>query len=100
MKKWGLGRSKRLASRQFAMLSSALLVLKGGGLMAYSTCALSPFENDGVIEKLMKKKGDQVQIIKKDFPYGERTEYGTIFLPDKGPFGPFYLALIKKEMPD
>ena len=53
---WGLSRVKQLAQRQYSMLASALLVLRVGGRMVYSTCALAPQENDKIIEKLLKKK--------------------------------------------
>lgn len=94
---WSLKRTQGLAQKQYAMLASAMIALKEGGFVLYSTCALSPFENDGVIEKLLKKQKDKVKIINITNEEGESTEYGTIFLPDKTSLGPLYFCLIKKR---
>ncbi|MBM4414309.1 MAG: hypothetical protein FJ040_12805, partial [Chloroflexi bacterium] len=51
---WAPGRSKSLAIQQFAMLASALEIVKVGGRIVYSTCALSHLENDEIIRKLHK----------------------------------------------
>jgi len=53
---WTLSRSKKLAQRQYALLTAGLLALRPGGHLVYSTCSISPLENDGVIETLLKKK--------------------------------------------
>lgn len=104
LKKWTAKRSKRLAARQYGLLCSGLLALKKGGHMLYSTCSLSPFENDEVIAKLLKKKGeyltlDNDQVWQRWGPLEgmERTPYGFRFLPDTSPgMGPLYFSLLKK----
>lgn len=40
------------AKRQRALLTTALHLCKLGGRVVYSTCALSPAENDGVVERV------------------------------------------------
>lgn len=52
---WSIKRTKGLAQKQYALLSSAWLALKPGGRLMYSTCALSPLENDGLIERFLTK---------------------------------------------
>ena len=52
---WTPARIKILAQRQWALLSAAFLLLKPGGFLVYATCALADAENDGVVEKLLKK---------------------------------------------
>lgn len=102
--KWSRKRSKRLAARQYGLLCSALLALKSGGSLVYSTCSLSPFENDGVIERLLKKKGDNIRLENdfiahqwKDLKMMEKTTYGLMFLPDKAQnMGPLYFSKIRK----
>lgn len=94
---WSAAKSKSLAHRQYSLLSAALLALKEGGIIVYSTCSLSPYENDDVIAKLLKKKGDQVELLPvDDFGFGEKTQFGVQFLPDKCGFGPLFFVKIKK----
>lgn len=52
---WSPSRIKSLASEQWALLSSAWRLLSPASYMVYSTCALADDENDGVIERLIKK---------------------------------------------
>ena len=56
LEEWTPKRPKNFAIRQYALLASAFMALKPGGRLVYSTCAISPFENDGVIDKLFKKR--------------------------------------------
>lgn len=95
LKKWGTARTKHLAVQAYSMLVSALDVVKNGGTIVYSTCALSPVENDGVIEKLEKKRPDRFKLVKPDIPFGETTKYGWQILPDTAEGkGPMYIAKI------
>ena len=59
---WTPARVKMLAQRQWALLSAAFLLLKPGGFLVYATCALADAENDGVIEKLLKKYGKEAAV--------------------------------------
>lgn len=97
-KEWSPRRTEHLATRQYSLLSAALLAVKPGGRIVYSTCSISPNENDGVIRKLLKKKKDTVKLI-NSLPIlgGEKTEFGNIFLPDRCGFGPLYFAVIEKR---
>lgn len=99
LSQWTRNRPRALSMRQWALLSSAFLVLAPGGSLVYSTCALSPEENDEVVRRLMKKYGSQVQLDRPDFTEGEETEFGTHILPDtSGGMGPMYVArFIKVE---
>lgn len=97
---WNPKRTKGLAIKQYSLLSSAWNALKVGGYILYSTCSISPYENDGVIEKLIKKKRDQVHILTaKPGLEPERTQYGFQYFPDQFEFGPLYGALIQKMRP-
>ena len=115
LQQWSRSRTKRLAERQFAMLASALEAAKPGGRIVYSTCSVSDYENDRIIEKLFRKRKGLFTVLKEDIPYtpetaeqlsenenktvGEETEYGKKLWPDKKPFaGPiFYSIIIKKD---
>ena len=55
LKDWTPNRVKTMHMEQWALLSSAFRILKDGGYLLYSTCALSKEENDGIIGRLLKK---------------------------------------------
>jgi len=52
---WTPTRTKRLAIDQWALASSAFRALKPGGILVYSTCALSELENEGVARRILEK---------------------------------------------
>lgn len=93
---WAPGRSKSLAVQQFAMVASALEIVKVGGRIVYSTCALSQLENDEVLRKLHKKRPHRFVMHRPQFSFGEPTEFGWQVLPDTTQWGPFYLAVIER----
>ena len=94
---WTPARPRFLARRQWALLSSAFLLLCPGGSLVYVTCAITPEENDGVAAKLLEKYRTEAVIDTPDFPEGEPSEYGRIILPDVcGGIGPMYVARFRK----
>ncbi|MDR1576224.1 MAG: 16S rRNA methyltransferase [Treponema sp.] len=94
---WTAARPRFLARRQWALLSSAFLLLKAGGSLVYATCALSTEENDGVVRRLFEKYGDLVVLDAPEFSEGEKTLFGRIILPDNsGGIGPMYVARFRK----
>ncbi|MCR5218239.1 RsmB/NOP family class I SAM-dependent RNA methyltransferase [Treponema sp.] len=66
LKDWTPSRVKTLSMEQWALMSSAWRLLKKGGFLLYATCALSHDENDGRVEKLLKKF-DDVNICSPDY---------------------------------
>lgn len=101
IQQWKEKRSKSFAIRQYALLASAFMALKPGGRLVYSTCSISPYENDGVIEKFIKRqrKKDEANYkiqYHQEAELGEATEHGTQFLPDRQGWGPIYFAVIEK----
>lgn len=97
LQQWKEKRTKGLAQKQYTLLCSAWLALKPGGRLVYSTCALSSLENDGVIEKFLKKKdGVEVGQLERLGPNSEATKFGVIYLPDRCQFGPMYSCLLIK----
>ena len=115
LSQWTKSRIKNLSYTQWALLSSAFLTLNDEGFLLYSTCAISTDENDGVIEKLLKKYCN-CQCIELDFtkiyeklPSNlkipklkvEKTKFGYQILPDvnKGA-GPIFFCLIQKHKCD
>lgn len=114
---WSPSRIKTVTTEQWALLSSAYRLLRPQGILLYSTCALCPEENDGMIERLFKKfnkEGSAFSLLeaKADLnevsafapgltlPGFEKTKYGYMIMPDsqKGA-GPIYFSLIQKNLP-
>ena len=97
---WTPSRPKSLAARQWALLSSAFLMLAPGGCLVYSTCSINPVENDGVVERLLAKRGDGVSLDPPQLSGSEATKYGLISLPDRaGGSGPLYVCKLRKASP-
>ncbi|MCX7024096.1 MAG: 16S rRNA methyltransferase [Spirochaetes bacterium] len=98
---WTPARVRNLSARQWALLSAVFLMLKPGGRLVYSTCALAPDENDGVVGRLSAKYGKLVRIetpVPDAFPGAEATACGLIILPDRcHGAGPMYVARITKR---
>jgi 16S rRNA (cytosine1407-C5)-methyltransferase len=95
---WTAARPRFLARRQWALLSSAFLLLAPGGSLVYATCALTEEENDGVARRLPEKYGPAVETDEPDFTEGEKTAWGRIILPDtSGGLGPMYVARFRKR---
>jgi len=94
---WTAARPRSLARRQWALLSAAFLLLKSGGSLVYSTCAITPEENDGPVSRLLEKYGGEIELDEADFSEGEKTAYGRLILPDAaGGMGPMYVARFRK----
>ncbi len=94
--RWSVKGSKRLAIRQHSLLCSALDSVKPGGRVVYSTCSISPIENDDVIERLHESREGQFEVLKFAHEKGEATRFGWIILPDTAGCGPIYTAALLK----
>jgi 16S rRNA C967 or C1407 C5-methylase (RsmB/RsmF family) len=95
---WTEKRTKNLAVRQYSLLSAAWLSCKPGGRIVYSTCSISPIENDAVVEKLIKKRAPEVlrPVEIEKLSIVEKTNCGYQILPDRSGFGPMYFSILKK----
>ena len=51
-----------LAERQFHLLESALQTVKIGGQIVYSTCTLSPYENERVVSRILNKYPKEIEL--------------------------------------
>lgn len=65
---WKLGKIKELETKQKYLLRSAISATKVGGTIVYSTCTLAPEENEGVIDWIVKKAGNAIEIEKIVIP--------------------------------
>lgn len=111
---WSPSRIKTVTTEQWALLSSAYRLLEVNGILVYSTCALCPDENDGMIERLFKKfnkNGDGFILLDPSPDLSEienftsitmnkfeKTKYGFHITPDKHDgAGPIYFSIIQKQ---
>jgi 16S rRNA C967 or C1407 C5-methylase (RsmB/RsmF family) len=97
---WSPARIRGLAMRQWSVLSSALIMLKIGGCLVYSTCALDPRENDGVVGRALAKFGTGISldgVLYEGPGEADATEYGLSILPDRAKgAGPMYVCKMRK----
>ncbi len=100
LKTWGKGRLKRIQSIQLNLLYSVLRLVKNSGIVIYSTCALNPAENDGIVEKAIKKSRIAFKVLPTQAEMGRPTRYGWQILPhiDNGS-GPMYWCKLQKIGP-
>jgi 16S rRNA C967 or C1407 C5-methylase (RsmB/RsmF family) len=96
---WSVAYTKTQAKRQYGLLLAAIKSLKVGGRCVYSTCSLSPFENDGVVQQVIKTLGeDVVKVVRFKLEIGEKTGCGWILLPDQPncTWGPLYISFLQR----
>lgn len=94
---WTPSRPRALARRQWALLSSAFLMLRPGGCLVYSTCSINPGENDGVAQRLMERHGAGLAVERPDIAGSEETALGSLVLPDSARgAGPIYVFRARK----
>ncbi len=100
IEQWSYSRIKSLKQRQIALLSGLFLALKPGGRMVYSTCALTPEEDEEVVKKLLKKKKDAISLISmdiQDIP-GKQGEFGWRVYPSATTnLDPMFVAIFIKN---
>lgn len=99
LKHWRPTRAKRLAVDQYALLASALMLLKDNGRCLYLTCSINPLENECIIEKAIKRWGDKITVDTEVPAHAEPARVGFYFLPDVSVGGPLYGCLLRRVEP-
>ncbi|KYM96279.1 PREDICTED: 5-methylcytosine rRNA methyltransferase NSUN4 [Cyphomyrmex costatus] len=99
----------KLPELQAAILTNALKIISVGGTVVYSTCSLSPIQNDGVVSMALKKVWEETNsiMIVKDmtealkplsclYKFGNfGLKYGHIVIPTlENNWGPMYFCKI------
>lgn len=106
---WSPGKVRELVQIQRFLLKAAISACKPGGTIVYSTCTLSPEENEGVIDWILEKQPhvsiDNFQLTNVPFLQGkrvwkEKTYHESVqetkrILPSME-FEGFYIAKLKK----
>lgn len=97
LREWSPARSKSLSKRQYAMLCAALDAVRVGGTIVYSTCSISPRENDDVVARLLKKRRDRVVVAEPCAVIGQATPHGWEMLPDRcDGWGPIWFTVLHR----
>lgn len=65
---WSPGKVKELSHTQRFLLRAALTATKPGGILVYSTCTMSPEENEGVLTWLLEKEPDSFELLDIQLP--------------------------------
>lgn len=106
-----LSRCRLFKCGPVAVLSNAICqaVKPSGGLVVYSTCALSREENDGVVGNVLARHPAALGVIERSpfsdaqMAIGEPTEHGRIILPDHvmgecgSGWGPIYWTVLRRR---
>ena len=106
---WSEVKSKANANLQKKLLLSAVQTVVPGGIVVYSTCSMSSFENDGVIDEVLsicsQNKQLKVEVLDTQFanhPMAEMfhfrtTRNGVLVLPSKTRnWGPMYFCKLQR----
>lgn len=104
----------RVPELQADILSNCLRLLKPGGSLIYSTCSLSPVQNDGVVHMALQKAFNEngITTTVKDlsyiirlfedifrFEYPKVLRYGQMVLPYlPANYGPMYFCKLMRNM--
>ncbi len=95
---WSLAKVKRNMANQWAMLCSALAVLKSGGILVYSTCSINPGENEEQIERFLQSRSGQFEVLQGQSPIGKKLRWGWEIFPDIAiGAGPLYFCVMRKN---
>lgn len=108
---WGEKKIRQLAGLQRRLLVSGVEALKPGGLLVYSTCTFAPEENEAVVDSLLSRYADTLELLPAALPIantrpgltawrGERFDpvlaNAARISPD-GVMEGFFLALLRKR---
>ena len=99
LENWSEARTRSLAIRAGAIAAAAADALAPGGRMVYSTCAISPRENEELIAKILRKRQTLREVfLEKAPPWLETSAHGYYILPDRGPgWGPLFFSILQKD---
>lgn len=107
---WNKNLYKKFVKNQKKLIESAFLALKQNGTLIYSTCTFSPYENEAIIDFLIKKYSELIQIEKIDFyqfksngilqfeksEFDQRIKNTLHILPHTHNCNGFFIAKLKK----
>ncbi len=88
----------KFAQLQYELLKAAVKLVKPGGYILYTTCSLLKEEDEEVIEKILKKESNKLELVPLKEPYDEGFLPGTMRAwPHKHKTIGFFYALLRKK---
>lgn len=81
LERWSPRAIEKMTHLQAPLAASAFKALKPGGTLVYSTCTLSPEENEGIVDSLLKRFPGNAEVAGWSLP-GLRTAAGFSSLPE------------------
>lgn len=93
---WSLPAVELCRARQRRILADVWPALRGGGVMAYSTCTFNAEEDDGNAKWAQEELGAKEILINQDFEGIIRTDCGCLLVPGLVPGEGQYCALLRK----
>ena len=102
LKNWSIESNITIAQVQKDLIKSAFYALKPGGTLVYSTCTLTPLENQQVCDELLEEFGEYItpEPLSDLFPGAEKatTEQGYLHVwPQTFDSEGFFIAKFKKH---
>jgi len=108
---WNIKTVKNMPKIQKKLAERGFDLLKSGGEMVYSTCTHAPEENEAVVDHLLEKYGEKIEIEKIKLPlktrqgitkwqdkeYDERVKLSHRVYPQDNNTDGFFLAKLKKK---
>jgi 16S rRNA (cytosine967-C5)-methyltransferase len=94
------GQPLRLAREQAAILRAGAEALRRGGTLVYSTCTISPAENEDVVNGFLHERGDfRVQDLRADVPLWQHGRVAGLAqtLPHRDGTEGFFFARLRRE---
>ena len=91
---------QRLAREQAAILRAGADALRAGGTLVYSTCTISPAENEGVVGAFLAARGDFIaDDLRSDVPLWDhgRVPGFAQTLPHRDGTEGFFIARLRRE---
>ncbi len=94
LRDWKPGRIRHLRKLQWRLVQALFKALKPGGRLVYSTCSITPEENEELIERFVKKLKGEVKQIKLDpaLPH----ENGRVWPHKYDNMDPMFVAILEK----
>lgn len=99
LKHWSLDQVEAMASLQKSLILSAYQALKPGGRLVYSTCTLSPQENQQVVSHLLSQTDARLQPLNNLFAGAEQLADSMgclLLLPQTFDCEGFFVACLEK----